>query len=48
MHKDVKIGSKESDENGEVLKRSYEPIHDGRYEASNKKEREKMINLDNF
>ena len=49
VHKDMKIGSKEGDENSEdVQKHSDKPKDDGRYEIANKEEREKMINLGNF
>ena len=49
VHKDMKIGSKEWEKNGEdVQKRSYEPKDDVRYETGNKEERGKLINLGNF
>ena len=48
-HKDMKVGSKEWEENSaDIQKRSYEPKDDGRYETATKEEREKLINLGNF
>ena len=48
VHKDIKIGSKKCAEISEdVQKRSYESKDDGRYQTSNKEEREKLINLGN-
>ena len=49
VHKVMKIGSKEWEENSEyVQKRSYEPNDDGRYQTANKEEKEKLINLGNL
>ena len=49
LHKDMKIGSKEYEENTEdVEKHSDEPKDDGRYATANKEERENLVNLGNF
>ena len=49
VHKDMKIGSKEREENSEdVQKRSYEPNDDGRYQTANKDKKEKIVNLGNL